>query len=227
MKNMAKKARGRGRPKKKDRSVDTENARSKLIEVGKRLFASSGYDGTTVKELCDEAELNVSLISYYFNGKEGLYRAVLDKFGESRLSTVVRVLQAPKTEEELKLRLSMFATDLLDGFVDEPDLTTVVFRETENPHEFIDDIFRERFLKLYDTIIEFLESAQKAKLIRKDVEPNLAAGLLFGSITHFFRMSRTAEQYGRRTIANEAFRKSVVEHILSVFLEGLLETTAT
>lgn len=45
-----------------------------LIRAAKRLFASQGFDGTTVRDIADAAKTNLSLVSYYFKGKEGLYR---------------------------------------------------------------------------------------------------------------------------------------------------------
>jgi AcrR family transcriptional regulator len=214
---------GRGRPK-KDSHLDQEGAREKLILAGVRLFSLRGFEGTTVKELCDEAGLNVSLISYHFEGKEGLYRAVLERFGATKLASVERLLQTPRNKDELRIRLNMFVQDLLDGFVEEPDLTTIIYREAESPHDFIDDIFREHFLKLFDTIVTFLEAGQKGGIIRADIVPRLSAGLLFGGITHFFRMARVSKMYKRRTIDDNNLRRELIEHIEKVYLHGLLST---
>ena len=53
-------------------------SREKLLEVAVHLFAQKGLDGVSTRDLAREAGLNISLISYYFGGKEGLYRAVLE-----------------------------------------------------------------------------------------------------------------------------------------------------
>src|SRR4029077_1876263 len=79
-----------------------------LIDAAKRLFASKGFDGTSVKELSDAAGTNISLVSYHFGGKEGLYRTCLQQFGESTRSHVERILQPPKTAEEFEIRLGLF-----------------------------------------------------------------------------------------------------------------------
>lgn len=53
------------------------DTRSKLIEIATPLFATKGFAAVSVRELTVAAQINVSAISYYFNGKEGLYQAVL------------------------------------------------------------------------------------------------------------------------------------------------------
>lgn len=53
-----------------------EDARSRLLEAGLRLFAQQGYSKTSTRELAEEAKVNVASISYYFGDKAGLYRAV-------------------------------------------------------------------------------------------------------------------------------------------------------
>lgn len=53
-----------------------EDARSRLLRSGLRLFAQQGYSKTSTRELAEDAGVNVASISYYFGDKAGLYRAV-------------------------------------------------------------------------------------------------------------------------------------------------------
>ena len=57
-------------------AAPVEDARSRLLEAGLRLFAQQGYSKTSTRELAEEAKVNVASISYYFGDKAGLYRAV-------------------------------------------------------------------------------------------------------------------------------------------------------
>ncbi len=52
----------------------THDSRTALLSAARYVFAEKGYEGTTVKELADRAGVNVSLVSYHFGGKEGLYK---------------------------------------------------------------------------------------------------------------------------------------------------------
>lgn len=53
-----------------------EDARTRLLHSGLRLFAQQGYSKTSTRELAEDAGVNVASISYYFGDKAGLYRAV-------------------------------------------------------------------------------------------------------------------------------------------------------
>lgn len=54
------------------------NTEQKIIEVAKTLFAEKGFHGTSIRDICKVAGVNISLISYYFGGKTELYKVVVD-----------------------------------------------------------------------------------------------------------------------------------------------------
>src|SRR4051794_29908241 len=112
-------------------SSQHDSSREKLLAAARLLFASKGFDGTTVKELSDEAGVNVSLVSYHFGGKDGLYRTCLEQFGRQRLSVARQMLQPPKSAEEISIRVRMFAEEMFRCHVDECGLTQIIHRECE------------------------------------------------------------------------------------------------
>jgi AcrR family transcriptional regulator len=54
-----------------------KNTEQKIIEVATEIFALNGYDGASVREICKRADINISMISYYFGGKKGLYEKIV------------------------------------------------------------------------------------------------------------------------------------------------------
>jgi AcrR family transcriptional regulator len=59
------------------RRRDATKTRRLLLDVARRRFADDGYSATTVRDIADEAGVNVALISRYFESKEGLFKACL------------------------------------------------------------------------------------------------------------------------------------------------------
>jgi AcrR family transcriptional regulator len=51
--------------------------RKLLLDAARRRFARDGYAGTTVRDIADDAGVNVALINRYFTSKEGLFAACL------------------------------------------------------------------------------------------------------------------------------------------------------
>ena len=56
---------------------DATRTRQLLLEAARHRFASNGYAATTVRDIADDAGVNVALISRYFSSKEGLFEACL------------------------------------------------------------------------------------------------------------------------------------------------------
>ena len=69
-------------PSPDERQRDAERSRQRLIAAALEEFAAKGYAGARVKEIARRAGLNPQLITYYFGGKEGLYRAVGERWLE-------------------------------------------------------------------------------------------------------------------------------------------------
>ncbi|RXZ78552.1 TetR/AcrR family transcriptional regulator [Paenibacillaceae bacterium] len=55
------------------------NTQERILLTAEHVFAQKGYAGTRVNDIAEQAEVNVALISYYFESKEKLYHGVLDR----------------------------------------------------------------------------------------------------------------------------------------------------
>jgi AcrR family transcriptional regulator len=55
----------------------SEVTRERIMKAAERLFAESGYDGTSIRAIVAKAKVNQAAINYHFDGKDGLYREVL------------------------------------------------------------------------------------------------------------------------------------------------------
>jgi AcrR family transcriptional regulator len=59
------------------RRRDSTRTRKALLDAASRRFAQDGYSATTVRDIADDAGVNVALINRYFGSKEGLFEACL------------------------------------------------------------------------------------------------------------------------------------------------------
>ncbi|WCK55780.1 forespore capture DNA-binding protein RefZ [Aneurinibacillus sp. Ricciae_BoGa-3] len=59
-----------------------KQTKNKIVEAAIKLFDSQGFDGTTVRQIAAEANVNVALISYYFTNKKGLLEHVMVAYYE-------------------------------------------------------------------------------------------------------------------------------------------------
>ncbi|MEH1165291.1 TetR family transcriptional regulator [Micromonospora sp. CPCC 205539] len=63
-------------PKPQERQRDPERTRQRILDAAAAEFSAHGYAGARVRAIAARAGVNQQLVSYYFEGKEGLYQAM-------------------------------------------------------------------------------------------------------------------------------------------------------
>ncbi len=93
--------------------------REQLLDVGRKLFAERGYDGTSVEEIASRAGVSKPVVYEHFGGKEGLYAVVVDREVQRLLDTFTAALTGDKPRlllEQATLALLTYIEDQADGF---------------------------------------------------------------------------------------------------------------
>ncbi|MGI8952573.1 MAG: TetR/AcrR family transcriptional regulator [Chitinophagaceae bacterium] len=49
-----------------------------IIETAIELFAQKGFEGTSIRDLAEKADVNVAMINYYFGSKEKLFEQLVE-----------------------------------------------------------------------------------------------------------------------------------------------------
>ena len=59
--------------------MDFNDKQLQIINTAETLFASRGFEGTSVRDIAEAAGINLAMISYYFGSKEKLMEALFDQ----------------------------------------------------------------------------------------------------------------------------------------------------
>src|SRR5260370_22098769 len=51
----------------------SDDTQFRLLQAAGQIFAEKGFEGTTVREICQLAKVNIAAVNYYFRDKERLY----------------------------------------------------------------------------------------------------------------------------------------------------------
>ena len=200
--------------------ASAEDAPQRILAAATALFAQRGYDGTTTKEICEAAGVNIAAMHYHFDSKEALFRLIIERFGDSRLESVQRILSTPETADEMRVRLELFLGESLAVFFQRPELCRIVQTEIELLHSRSEAAFRKTFVKLFDTLCEFLKGAQKRGLIARSIDTHLAAMMLFSQLRQVTRGEAVNRKYFRLSLREDEVRERWVQHTVGVFLDG-------
>jgi AcrR family transcriptional regulator len=207
---------------KKTKPVIEQDTKERLIQAAKEVFFQRGFEGATVKEIVERAGVNVSLVSYHFKGKEGLFRACLEKFGAERLHDAEQILTPPESAEDLRAKLKLWMHQFLQCHAEDNKICGIIHRENLAEHTFMWDIFEGTFLKTFLAMQKFFEGARRKNIVQKNIDPALVAALVFGSLIHLGRNQDIQRKVMGVSIQDAKYRSHVADQFVAMILNGII-----
>ena len=92
--------------------------REQLLEVGRKLFADKGFEGTSVEEIAAKAGVSKPVVYEHFGGKEGLYAVVVDREIRNLLDGINVALRVETTSRGLLEAAALALLDYIEGSTD-------------------------------------------------------------------------------------------------------------
>jgi AcrR family transcriptional regulator len=92
--------------------------REQLLEVGRKLFAEKGFEGTSVEEIAAKANVSKPVVYEHFGGKEGLYAVVVDREIRTLLDGITDALSEQRTSRGLLEAAALALLDYVEGSTD-------------------------------------------------------------------------------------------------------------
>ncbi len=201
-------------------AMESTGTKEALLIAAKKVFARKGFDGATVKELADEAGVNVSLVSYHFNGKENLFRACVEEFALSRLDVTEKFLRGPESVEDMRVRLSLMAEEFFDYNLREPDLNEIMHRDCGIDNPLTSDVYQNVFVKVFAVITTFFKTAQERKILDPAVSPEDRSLLFIGGMVHAIRTEKMRKKILKQTLKEPALSERIVKSAVRMAMEG-------
>ncbi len=198
-----------------------EDTADRIVSAATRLFADRGYDGTSVKDISDAAQVNIAAIHYHFGSKENLYRHIIRQFASERLEFARKTLQDPQTIDDFKVRLEIFLTQTLETMIRQKDIVRLVQRDVEMADSGT-NVYLDPLVKHAGKLMEFFDHAKKKGIVAADVEPASAAGFLMSNLIHQTRNDRLVRKFLGHSLTDEKYRVSWVRQTLRIFTQGII-----
>lgn len=92
--------------------------REQLVGIGRSLFATRGFEATTVEEIAARAGVSKPVVYEHFGGKEGLYAVVVDREIERLLGTITSALTSSQSSHEILEAAALALLDYIEGSTD-------------------------------------------------------------------------------------------------------------
>ena len=124
-------------------AASDHDTRERLLNEGARLFAARGYARVTVRAICRAAHANVAAINYHFQGKRGLYDAVVQSAIDQMRTTTATIIEAGRGQspaDQLTTFIAIFlqrVTAMRDNWIHQ-----LMMRELNEPTAALDLVVR-------------------------------------------------------------------------------------
>jgi AcrR family transcriptional regulator len=151
---------------------DAALTRGRLLEAGVKVFARSGYEEASVREIAAMAGVTVAMVGYHFRGKEGLYLAVANDIARAGMEIIGpaqrmgrEILQQGLVDRPvLVATISKMLRALLEAHNEDGSLdwARILLREQLNPTHAI-DVLHENLTKPYITTLADLIAALEGR----------------------------------------------------------------
>ncbi len=160
----------------------------KILEIAEKLFAENGFDGTSIRQISKEADINIAMISYYFGSKEKLLEALLlYRTGDFNMELEHLVSKGQgflKTVDDI--------VELVVKKIHRNRRTyKIIHFEYSNDNRNIDfDSYIEQKKENYKLIQNFVTRGQEAGVFAKNVSTELIIPTVLGTYFHFYYNKR-------------------------------------
>ena len=197
-----------------------------ILEAAEGLFATKGYDGTSVRDIAQEAGVNIAMISYYFGSKEKLLQAVF----EMRTRYVTEQIESMLRDETLEPMDKVFK--LIDNYIErimsQQQFHKIMVREqiTQKDTEIV-KLIQETKKRNLDLIKKLITEGQRKGAFKKNIDIPLMMMTMIGTANQLI----TAQHYYREMnnlhdLPDDEFQK-LIKKKLSVHLKTLFKATLT
>ncbi|MBI2486648.1 MAG: TetR/AcrR family transcriptional regulator [Deltaproteobacteria bacterium] len=191
------------------------STRDKLLETAIKLFSEKGFNGTTTKEIAEEAGVNEALIFRYFSTKRDLYGAIIEKKIEEEPGIEVPIEMFKKTRNDWLIFRSI-ALRMFDCVEKDPTFMRLLYFSALEGHE-LSDMFFDTYVEYINMLLsDYIEQRISEKAF-KEINPFIASRAFMGMVINYIIVQELFGEKKRRKLEKE----EVVETFVKIFFDGI------
>lgn len=155
--------------------------REHILHVAEQLFAEQGFDGTSIRDIAQQAGVNLAMINYYFGSKENLMASLL----EYRSKYTLGLLEELNKDEKLSPwdKMDRLIDFYVEKILDNHRMHNIMaFQYSTTKSDVIRKSILDMKLKNFEQIKKIIMDGQKKKFFRK-VDIELTMSTVIGSIS--------------------------------------------
>jgi AcrR family transcriptional regulator len=156
--------------------------RAHILAVAEQLFAENGFDGTSVRDIAQLANVNLAMVSYYFGSKEKLLEALI----EDRAGYTLGILEELNKNQTLTPwdKIERQVEYYVDKIMNNYNFHCILSQQYNHTRSTeIKELIINIKLRNLEQVKKVITDGQKKKVFRKvDIEFTMAS--VFGTLTN-------------------------------------------
>ncbi|HWG48657.1 MAG TPA: TetR/AcrR family transcriptional regulator [Candidatus Acidoferrales bacterium] len=200
--------------------LSATDRRQQILEVASAMFARNGYQGTTTREIAEQAGINEALLFRHFPSKENLYWTLIEELcnARGRRHRVKRILELGGSDAEV---FEAVACEFLTRTERDRELTRLLWFTALENHELSARFFNAFVAEYFDALAGHIRARIRQGAFRK-TDPLLAARGFLGMIVYHFLIQEFFGGEGRHKF--EA--RHVAQTLTQIWLAGMTNPVA-
>jgi len=196
-----------------------------LLEAAEILFSSRGYSAVSVRDIASQAGVNLSLVSYHFNGKEGLYREIIGQYLEAAQKLITEVFGSVDWQKVSKKQYFEFMELLVHKIVkfkvQNFRINEIMHRELIDGLPYSENVFCETFPELAQKIIQIVELGKRRKWINKNIHSLTWFTTLVGAIEMHLSFEQLPQKLKPFIFSIKQNPEQFAEELIKIFFQGV------
>lgn len=197
-----------------------------IIDTAEKLFAERGFDGTSVRDIADEAGINVAMISYYFGSKEKLMEALF----ELRVGSVIIRVESLIKDESLSPieKVNMLIDEHIDRVLQKQCFHKVMMGVlVTNKNPAILEAANSVKIRNAAIIAELIKEGQKKGQFKKKVDVILMINTMVGTVSQCMMSQQYYREFNKQQdVPNDEFLLTLKRR-LSIHIKTLFKAILT
>lgn len=198
-------------------TMEYNEKQKQILSTAERLFSTKGFDGTSVRDIADEASVNIAMISYYFGSKEKLMEALFEQRTTNIKVKVETLLNDDKSTPFEKVE--MLAEDIITKIMNKQQFFKIMMCEQViNKNPVIMNLIYDLKKKNLDEFSKLIKDGQQKEVFKKDTDVLLLMNIIIGSIS---QMMITVNQYREFNGLNNMPDQEVIDQMKKKLTENI------
>lgn len=186
-----------------------------MISTATCLFAERGLNGVSIRELSRAAGVSISMISYHFGGKEGLYSSVL----QDQFSCFEQIEEIHKADSEALDKIEAYIRWIIVRYRNNPYLLRFYTSELTNPTQFFSLTVQPAIGKVIQILVRIIEDGIAKNIFRNDLNPADTVLAMAGMVNYYFLSTLATQELINHSPQRD---EELIRHYMDIFTKGIL-----